>query len=80
MTDGVVRVDELELSMATHRVSAKGIHIDFSPTEFRLLHFFMTHIEQVYSPRAIAGSSVGQACIRRRAHRGCSYTPLASSS
>ena len=49
MTDEVVRVDGLELSPVTHRVSAKGTHIDLGPTEFRLLHFFMTHIERVYS-------------------------------
>ncbi len=49
MTDEVVRVEDLELSPVTHRVSAKGAHIDLGPTEFRLLHFFMTHIERVYS-------------------------------
>ena len=49
MTDEVVRVDGLELSPVTHRVSAKGTHIDLGPTEFRLLHFFMTHVERVYS-------------------------------
>jgi len=49
MTDEVVRVDGLELSPVTHRVSAMGTHIDLGPTEFRLLHFFMTHVERVYS-------------------------------
>jgi two-component system phosphate regulon response regulator PhoB len=49
MTDEVVRVEGLELSPVTHRVNAKGEHIDLGPTEFRLLHFFMTHVERVYS-------------------------------
>lgn len=49
MSDEIVRVDSLELSPVTHRVSANGQLIDLGPTEFRLLHFFMTHIERVYS-------------------------------
>jgi two-component system phosphate regulon response regulator PhoB len=49
MTDEVVCVEGLELSPVTHRVNAKGEHIDLGPTEFRLLHFFMTHVERVYS-------------------------------
>jgi two-component system phosphate regulon response regulator PhoB len=32
-----------------HRVSASGENIALGPTEFRMLHFFMTHTERVYS-------------------------------
>jgi two-component system phosphate regulon response regulator PhoB len=39
----------LELSPTSHRVTAKGQSIELGPTEFRLLHFFMTHAERVYS-------------------------------
>jgi two-component system, OmpR family, phosphate regulon response regulator PhoB len=39
----------LELSPTTHRVSAKGVTLELGPTEFRILHFFMTHAERVYS-------------------------------
>ena len=39
----------LELSPDTHRVSAKGYSVELGPTEFRLLHFFMSHAERVYS-------------------------------
>ncbi len=39
----------LELSPDSHRVSANGVSIELGPTEFRLLHFFMTHAERVYS-------------------------------
>ena len=49
MSDDLVRVGGLELSPVTHRVNANGQNIDLGPTEFRLLHFFMTHPERVYS-------------------------------
>ncbi len=49
MSDELVRAGGLELSPTTHRVSAQGKNIDLGPTEFRLLHFFMTHAERVYS-------------------------------
>lgn len=49
MSDELVRVEGLELSPVTHRVSANGTNVELGPTEFRLLHFFMTHVERVYS-------------------------------
>jgi two-component system, OmpR family, phosphate regulon response regulator PhoB len=49
MPDETVTAAGLELSPSTHRVSAKGKSIELGPTEFRLLHFFMTHAERVYS-------------------------------
>ncbi len=49
MSDETVAANGLELSPATHRVSAGGKMVDLGPTEFRLLHFFMTHPERVYS-------------------------------
>lgn len=49
MTDDAVKIGGLELSPVTHRVSAKGTQLELGPTEFRLLHFFMTHVERVYS-------------------------------
>lgn len=39
----------LELLPDSHRVTAKGESVELGPTEFRLLHFFMTHPERVYS-------------------------------
>ncbi len=39
----------LLLDPAAHRVSADGQPLALGPTEFRLLHFFMTHPERVYS-------------------------------
>ena len=49
MSDETVSAGLLELSPSTHRVSAGGTMLDLGPTEFRLLHFFMTHTERVYS-------------------------------
>jgi two-component system phosphate regulon response regulator PhoB len=39
----------LELDTAGHRVSAGGHEIHLGPTEYRLLHFFITHADRVYS-------------------------------
>jgi two-component system phosphate regulon response regulator PhoB len=49
LTDDVVEIEDLKLDPVAHRVSAPGGHIDLGPTEFRMLHFFMTHPERVYS-------------------------------
>jgi two-component system phosphate regulon response regulator PhoB len=39
----------LKLDLAQHRVIAGDRTVEMGPTEFRLLHFFMTHAERVYS-------------------------------
>ncbi len=49
LSDDKVAAGDLELSPVSHRVSARGKPVDLGPTEFRLLHFFMTHAERVYS-------------------------------
>lgn len=46
---GSVEISGLKLDTDTHRVTADGSQLDLSPTEFRLLHFFITHPERVYS-------------------------------
>jgi two-component system phosphate regulon response regulator PhoB len=48
-TDDSVEVDGLKLDPASHRVSANADALELGPTEFRLLHFFMTHPDRVYS-------------------------------
>ena len=47
--DEPITIDGLELSPISHRVRANGINIELGPTEFRLLCFFMSHTERVYS-------------------------------
>jgi two-component system phosphate regulon response regulator PhoB len=44
-----VEVGELVLDAAGHRVLARGQPVHLGPTEFRLLRFFMSHPERVYS-------------------------------
>ena len=39
----------MKLDPVSHRVSINERSLDLGPTEFRLLHFFMTHTERVYS-------------------------------
>lgn len=48
-TDDVVETEGLRLEPATHRVSAGQAPVVLGPTEFRLLHFFMTHPDRVYT-------------------------------
>ncbi len=49
MSEETVAVGGLELSLSALRVSANGVMIDLGPSEFRILHFFLTHTERVYS-------------------------------
>ncbi len=49
MTEDVVEARGLRLDPAAHRVSGNGLALELGPTEFRLLHFFMTHAERVHS-------------------------------
>ncbi len=49
LTDDTVEIAGLKLDPIAHRVSAGGSHLALGPTEFRMLHFFMTHPERVYS-------------------------------
>jgi len=48
-TEDAVTIGQLNLDPATHRVSTGGTLINLGPTEFRLLHFLMTHPERVHS-------------------------------
>ncbi len=47
--DGSVAVGGLRIDGAAHRVFAGEAAVTIGPTEYRLLHFFMTHAERVYS-------------------------------
>ncbi len=48
-SEEVVEVDGLKLDPLSHRVTAHDNKVDMGPTEFRLLHFFMTHPERVFT-------------------------------
>ncbi|MFA5488350.1 MAG: phosphate regulon transcriptional regulator PhoB [Candidimonas sp.] len=49
LTDDVIQIGALRLDPATHRVTGHDQNLAVGPTEFRLLHFFMTHTERVFS-------------------------------
>ena len=49
MTDDVVQAGGLRLDPGSHRVTGHGKPVELGPTEFRLLHFLMTHAERVHS-------------------------------
>ncbi|MES9962333.1 MAG: phosphate regulon transcriptional regulator PhoB [Candidatus Sedimenticola sp. 20ELBAFRAG] len=48
-TEEVVDVGALQLDPTSYRVSVGKQEVELGPTEFRLLHFFMTHMDKVYS-------------------------------
>ncbi len=48
-TEAVVEAGALKLDPSSHRVSVNDQEVELGPTEFRLLHFFMTHKDKVYS-------------------------------
>ena len=49
LTDDLIAVDGLTLDPVSHRLSGRGQTLPIGPTEFRLLQFFMTHPERVFS-------------------------------
>ena len=48
VTDDLVELGGLRLDPATHRIMAGSAEVNLGPTEFRLLHFLMTHPERVH--------------------------------
>lgn len=44
-----IDVEGLTLDPLSHRVSLNEQPLNIGPTEFKLLHFFMTHLDRVYS-------------------------------
>lgn len=56
----VITQGDLRLDPASHRVTARGVPLELGPTEFRLLHFFMSHPERVYSRSQLLDRVWGQ--------------------
>lgn len=46
---GQLNMGDMTLDAEQHRLSIAGKTLDVSPTEFRLMQFFMTHPDKVYS-------------------------------
>jgi two-component system, OmpR family, phosphate regulon response regulator PhoB len=49
LSGDAVEIEGLRLDPATKRVQAGDRRVELSPSEFRLLHFLMTHPERIYS-------------------------------
>jgi two-component system, OmpR family, phosphate regulon response regulator PhoB len=49
MTADPIEYHGLRLDPGTHRITGHGKALQMGPTEFRLLHFFLTHLERVYT-------------------------------
>ncbi|BAZ93355.1 DNA-binding response regulator PhoB [Thiohalobacter thiocyanaticus] len=58
--DQILEVEGLMLDPVGHRVSVGGEALEMGPTEFRLLHFFMTHPERVFSRSRLLDSVWGR--------------------
>ena len=57
--EDVVEIGVIKLDSQTHRVLANNRAVELSPTEFRLLQFFITHPERVYSRNQLLDSVWG---------------------
>ncbi|MCU0834220.1 MAG: phosphate regulon transcriptional regulator PhoB [Chromatiaceae bacterium] len=44
-----IEIGGLRMDNISHRVTADGRRIEIAPTEYRLLHFFMTHADRAFS-------------------------------
>jgi two-component system, OmpR family, phosphate regulon response regulator PhoB len=49
LTDEAVEIEGLAINPATRSVTGKGKTLRMGPSEFQLLHFFMTHTDRVYT-------------------------------
>jgi len=49
LADDVIEIAGLQLDPAARRITAGNAEIDLWTTEFRLLHFFMTHVGRIFS-------------------------------
>ena len=58
--DERLAVNGLEVDAASQRVTAKGQPVRLGPTEYRLLHFFVSHPERVYTREQVLDRVWGQ--------------------
>ena len=58
--DERVAINGLVVDVASQRVTAKGEPVRLGPTEYRLLHFFVSHPERVYTREQVLDRVWGQ--------------------
>jgi len=49
VTSDVVSAGKITIDTSQHRVQINSENVDFSPTEFRLLHFLLSHPDRVFA-------------------------------
>lgn len=49
ITNEVASMGKITIDSTQHRVLIDGLNVDFSPTEFRLLHFLLSHPDRVFA-------------------------------
>ena len=49
LTEDIVETNGLRLDPTTHRITVNDTPIQMGPSEYKLLHFFMTHTERVHT-------------------------------
>ena len=59
LTDDIVDLAGLTLNPAARTVTSGPVALDLGPTEFRLLHFFMTHPDRVFTRAQLLDSVWG---------------------
>jgi len=69
--DSVVVIAGLSLDPGTRRVSREGSEVKLGPTEFRLLHFFMSHPERCTAVRNCSTGSGATMSSSRSAPSTC---------
>ena len=52
-TENIIRLSSLTLDPSQFSVQVADKKIEFSPSEFKLLHFFMTHPNRIYTRRQL---------------------------
>lgn len=58
--DETLAVGGLEVNAASQRVTARGEPVRLGPTEYRLLHFFVSHRDRVYTREQVLDRVWGQ--------------------
>lgn len=69
--DDLIAMNGLTLDPASHRVTSNENPLEMGPTEFKLLHFFMTHPERVYSREQLLNYVWGKMSMLRTARWMC---------
>jgi two-component system KDP operon response regulator KdpE len=67
-TEPVIRFDELEVDLERRRVTADGVDVHLTPTEWDLIKLFAGHPDKVLTDRAIMNAVWWGASDRAQAH------------